>query len=143
GLRRPISTRQSQRRSSSSRASSRTPKSAALRRSRASPRASRRSVCATRNRPSTSRLSFAGCARTSRRSRTLTDAPRVLRIGVRFALTSDAGELFADARAVESAGADSLWFDAADGDPYVALAALAAVTWRARLVAKGAPRGAG
>ena len=62
---------------------------------------------------------------------------------MRFALTSDVGELFADARAVESAGADSLWFDAADGDPYVALAALAAVTWRARLVAKGAPRGAG
>jgi len=62
---------------------------------------------------------------------------------VRFSLTSDAGELFADARAVESAGADSLWFDAMDGDPYVALAALAAVTWRARLVAKGAPRTAG
>ena len=62
---------------------------------------------------------------------------------MRFALTSDAGELFADARAVESAGADSLWFDAGDGDPYVALAAMAAVTWRARLVAKGAPRGVG
>ena len=62
---------------------------------------------------------------------------------MRFKLTTDAGELFADARAVEAAGADSLWFDAADGEPYVALAALAAVTWRARLVAKGAPRGAG
>ena len=62
---------------------------------------------------------------------------------MRFALTSDAGELFADARAVESAGADSLWFDAADGDPYVALAALGAVTWRTRLIAKGAPRGEG
>ena len=66
-----------------------------------------------------------------------------LRIGVRFALRADPGELFADARAIESAGADSLWFDAADGDPYVALAALAAITWRIRLVAKGAPKGAG
>jgi hypothetical protein len=60
------------------------------------------------------------------------------RIGVRFALTSDPGELFADARAVEAAGADSLWADAADGDPYVLLAAFAAVTWRVRLVASGA-----
>jgi hypothetical protein len=66
-------------------------------------------------------------------------APATLRIGVRLALTSDAGELFADAKAVEAAGADSLWIDARDGDPYVALAALAAVTWRVRLVARGAP----
>jgi len=66
-------------------------------------------------------------------------APAVLRIGVRLSLTVDAGELFADAKAVEAAGADSLWVDAADGDPYVILAALAAVTWRARLVARGAP----
>src|SRR3979490_2544221 len=56
-----------------------------------------------------------------------------LRIGVRFVATGAAGELFADAKAVEAAGADSLWIDAADGDPYVALAALAAVTWRVRL----------
>jgi hypothetical protein len=70
-------------------------------------------------------------------------APVPLRIGVRLAMTGDAGELFADAKAVEAAGADSLWIDAADGDPYVALAALAAVTWRVRLVARGAPaRGA-
>jgi hypothetical protein len=59
------------------------------------------------------------------------------RIGVRFALTGDPGELFADARAVEAAGADSLWADATDGDPYVLLAAFAAVTWRVRLVASG------
>jgi len=65
--------------------------------------------------------------------------PPALRIGVRLALGGDAGELFADAKAVEAAGADSLWIDAADGDPYVALAALAAVTWRVRLVARGAP----
>ena len=56
--------------------------------------------------------------------------PAVLLIGVRLSPAGDAGELFADAKAVEAAGADSLWIDAADGDPYVALAALAAVTWR-------------
>ena len=66
-------------------------------------------------------------------------ASTVLLIGVRMTPTGDAGELFADAKAVEAAGADSLWIDAADGDPYVALAALAAVTWRVRLVASGAP----
>ena len=64
--------------------------------------------------------------------------PAPLRIGVRLTLAGDAGELFADAKAVEAAGADSLWIDAADGDPYVLLAALAAVTWRVRLVARGA-----
>ena len=62
-----------------------------------------------------------------------------LLIGVRLTPSGDAGELFADAKAVEAAGADSLWIDAADGDPYVALAALAAVTWRVRLIARGAP----
>lgn len=61
-----------------------------------------------------------------------------LLIGVRLSANGDAGELFADAKAIEAAGADSLWIDAADGDPYVALAALAAVTWRVRLVARGA-----
>jgi hypothetical protein len=66
-----------------------------------------------------------------------------LRIGVRFVAGEDAGALFADARAVEAAGADSLWADAADGDPYVLLAALATLTWRVSLVASGAPRGGG
>jgi len=65
-------------------------------------------------------------------------APAVLLVGVRLTAAGDPGELFADAKAVEAAGADSLWIDAADGDPYVALAALAAVTWRVRLVARGA-----
>lgn len=69
----------------------------------------------------------------------MADAPPALRIGVRFALTADVGSLLADARAVEAAGADSLWADALDSDPYVLLAALAAVTWRARLVAKARP----
>lgn len=71
------------------------------------------------------------------------ETPRVLRIGVHCVLTGDAGELFADARAIEAAGADSLWADAADGDPYVLLAALAALTWRVGLVAVGAPATAG
>ena len=66
-------------------------------------------------------------------------APAALLVGVRLTPTADAGELFADAKAVEAAGADSLWIDVADGDPYVVLAALAAVTWRVRLVARGAP----
>ena len=65
------------------------------------------------------------------------------RIGVRFTLGTPIGELLADARAVETADADSIWFDAADGDPYVVLAALAAATWRLRLVARGAPSGPG
>jgi hypothetical protein len=65
--------------------------------------------------------------------------PPTLLIGVRLTPSGDAGELFADAKAIEAAGADSLWIDAADGDPYVVLAALAAVTWRVRLVARGAP----
>lgn len=64
--------------------------------------------------------------------------PPAIRIGVRLAPTGDAGELFADAKALEAAGADSLWIDAADGDPYVILAALAAVTWRVRLIARAA-----
>ena len=68
-----------------------------------------------------------------------TPAPAPLLIGVRFSLAGDIAEIFADARAVEAAGADSLWIDAADGDPYVVLAALAAVTWRVRLIARGAP----
>jgi hypothetical protein len=65
-------------------------------------------------------------------------APALL-IGVRLSVTGDAGELFADAKAIEAAGADSLWVDAVDGDPYVVLASLAALTWRVRLVARGAP----
>ena len=64
--------------------------------------------------------------------------PPTLLIGVRLTPSGDAGELFADAKAVEAAGADSLWIDATDADPYVVLAALAAVTWRVRLIARGA-----
>lgn len=64
-------------------------------------------------------------------------------IGVRLAATGDPGELFADARALEAVGVHSLWADAVDGDPYVLLAAVAAVTWRTVLVATGSPDGVG
>ncbi len=64
-------------------------------------------------------------------------------VAVRLALTGQPGELFADARALEAAGAESLWIDASDGDPYVALAAVSVATSRVRLVASGAPEGPG
>ena len=64
-------------------------------------------------------------------------------VGVRLAPTADAREMLADAKALEANGADALWIDAADADPYVALAAIAAVTWRPRLIAAGAPTGNG
>ncbi|HEV8535019.1 MAG TPA: hypothetical protein VGR87_04760 [Candidatus Limnocylindria bacterium] len=59
-----------------------------------------------------------------------------MKIGVEVRLAGDAGDLLADARAFEAAGADSLWVvGREDQDPWTLLAALAAVTWRARLVA--------
>ena len=63
-----------------------------------------------------------------------------MKIGAELRLGGgDAGELFADARALEAAGADSLWVVARDDqDPWVLAAALAATTWRARLVVVGA-----
>ena len=59
-----------------------------------------------------------------------------MKIGVELRALGDAGELFADARALEAAGADSFWARQAPGgdDPWALLAAIAAVTWRARLV---------
>ncbi|HEY6957313.1 MAG TPA: hypothetical protein VI814_00635 [Candidatus Limnocylindria bacterium] len=62
---------------------------------------------------------------------------------MRLAPTADAREMLADAKALEANGADALWVDAADADPYVALGAIAAVTWRPRLIAAGAPDGDG
>ena len=63
-----------------------------------------------------------------------------MKIGVALRLGDDAGELFADARALESAGVDALWaLDNADDDNTLLLAAVAAVTWRARLVCVRAP----
>jgi hypothetical protein len=62
-----------------------------------------------------------------------------MKIGAELRLGGDVGELFADARAFEAAGADSLWVLARDDqDPWVLAAGLAATTWRARLVVVGA-----
>ncbi len=62
-----------------------------------------------------------------------------MKIGALLRLGGDVGELFADARALEAAGADSLWVLARDDqDPWILAAALAATTWRARLVVVGA-----
>jgi hypothetical protein len=62
-----------------------------------------------------------------------------MKIGAELRLGGDVGELFADARALEAAGADSLWVVARDDqDPWILAAALAATTWRARLVVVGA-----
>lgn len=58
-----------------------------------------------------------------------------MKIGAELRLAGDVGELFADARALEAAGADSLWVLARDDqDPWILAAALAATTWRVRLV---------
>jgi hypothetical protein len=78
----------------------------------------------------------------------MTDEATPLRIGVALTLTGDPGEMLADAKALEAAGADSLWvFPAEEYDmpggqfraegwssAYVVMAAIAAVTWRVRLV---------
>lgn len=62
-----------------------------------------------------------------------------MKIGALLRLGGEIGELFADARALEAAGADSLWVLARDDqDPWILAAALAATTWRARLVVVGA-----
>ena len=59
-----------------------------------------------------------------------------MKIGVELRISADAGELFADARALEAAGADSFWaWLSVDGDdPWTVLAAIAAHTWRSRLI---------
>jgi hypothetical protein len=56
-----------------------------------------------------------------------------MKIGVELRLDRDAGELFADARALEAAGVDSFW--ASGQDEIVLLAAIAALTFRARIAA--------
>ena len=62
-----------------------------------------------------------------------------MKIGAELRIGSDVSELFADARALEAAGADSLWVLARDDqDPWILAAALAAATWRVRLVVVGA-----
>lgn len=47
----------------------------------------------------------------------------------------DAGDFLADARALDAAGADSLWIDGDGHEPWLVLAAIASVTGRVRLVA--------
>ena len=62
-----------------------------------------------------------------------------MKIGAEMRLQGDVGELFADARALEAAGVDSLWVLArGDQDPWILAAAFAATTWQARLVVVGA-----
>src|SRR5438309_11004289 len=59
-----------------------------------------------------------------------------MKIGVLFpSRFEDPGEFLADARAMEAAGADSVWMaDLSDGlDPMLALAAIAAITSQLRL----------
>jgi hypothetical protein len=58
-----------------------------------------------------------------------------LRVGVELgAPGADPGGWLAEATAYEAAGVDSLWVrGGGDDDPWVLLAALAAVTWRVRL----------
>jgi hypothetical protein len=60
----------------------------------------------------------------------------MLKIGVQLPTQfGDAGEYLADARALDAAGADSLWLDEGPSDPWLLLAGIAAVTGRASLVA--------
>jgi alkanesulfonate monooxygenase SsuD/methylene tetrahydromethanopterin reductase-like flavin-dependent oxidoreductase (luciferase family) len=59
----------------------------------------------------------------------------MLKIGVRLPRQfEDSGDYLADARAMEAAGADSLWLDAEGYDPWLLLAGMATITGRIRLV---------
>jgi hypothetical protein len=59
----------------------------------------------------------------------------MLKIGVRLPRHfDDSGDYLADARAMDSAGADSLWLDAEGYDPWLLLAGMATITGRVRLV---------
>jgi hypothetical protein len=59
----------------------------------------------------------------------------VLKIGVRLPRQfEDSGDYLADARAMESAGADSLWLDDHGYDPWLLLAGMATITSRIRLI---------
>ena len=60
----------------------------------------------------------------------------MLKIGVRLPRQfEDSGDYFADARAMESAGADSLWLGDEGYDPWLLLAGMATITSRIRLIA--------
>src|SRR2546425_12698739 len=59
----------------------------------------------------------------------------MLKIGVRLPRQfEDSGYSLADGRAMESAGADSLWLDDEGYDPWLLLAGMATVTSRIRLI---------
>lgn len=59
----------------------------------------------------------------------------MVKIGVRLPRQfEDSGDYLADARALESAGADSLWLDDEGYDPWLLLAGMATITGRIRLV---------
>ena len=59
-----------------------------------------------------------------------------MNVGVRLPRQfEDSGDYLADARALESAGADSLWLDDEGYDPWLLLAGMATITGRIRLVA--------
>ena len=59
-----------------------------------------------------------------------------MNVGVRLPRRfEDSGDYLADARALESAGADSLWLDDEGYDPWLLLAGMATITGRIRLVA--------
>lgn len=59
----------------------------------------------------------------------------MLKIGVRLPRQfEDSGDYLADARAMESAGADSLWLEDAGYDPWLLLAGIATITGRIRLI---------
>jgi alkanesulfonate monooxygenase SsuD/methylene tetrahydromethanopterin reductase-like flavin-dependent oxidoreductase (luciferase family) len=59
----------------------------------------------------------------------------MLKIGVRLPRQfDDSGDYLANARAMDSAGADSLWLDAEGYDPWLLLAGMATITGRVRLV---------
>jgi Luciferase-like monooxygenase len=59
----------------------------------------------------------------------------MLKIGVRLPRWfDDSGDYLADARAIDSAGADSLWLATEGYDPWLLLAGMATITGRVRLV---------
>ena len=59
-----------------------------------------------------------------------------MNVGVRLPRQfEDSGDYLADARALESAGADSLWLDDEGHDPWLLLAGIATITGRIRLIA--------
>ncbi len=63
----------------------------------------------------------------------------MIKIAVRMpAVVRDAGEFLADVRALEAAGADTVWFEAATPEQWVVLGAVATVTHRIRIGLAGA-----